>query len=100
MKEPARKMIAGEMELLDLIVEQIKSFNKPIIPVIDIAGFTTPVRAISFSTLTGRGSWPTLRPNRRFAHWLKPSNITASAKQERADGKCESLRAQSESCVT
>lgn len=42
MKEPARKMIAGEMELLDLIVEQIKSFNKPIIPVIDIAGFDDP----------------------------------------------------------
>ena len=41
-REPARKMIAGEMELLDLIVEQIKSFNKPIIPVIDIAGFDDP----------------------------------------------------------
>jgi hypothetical protein len=39
MEPPARKMIAGEMELLDLIVKQIKHFNKPIIPVIDLVGF-------------------------------------------------------------
>jgi acyl-CoA synthetase (NDP forming) len=39
MEEPARKMIAGEMALLDLIVQQIKQFNKPILPVIDLVGF-------------------------------------------------------------
>ena len=39
MEEPARKVIASEMELLDLIVEQIKQFNKPILPVIDLIGF-------------------------------------------------------------
>jgi len=42
MEEPARKMIAGEMELLDLIVEQIREYNKPIIPVIDVVGFDDP----------------------------------------------------------
>jgi hypothetical protein len=39
MEQPAQKMIAGEMELLDLIAQQIKQFNKPIIPVIDLVGF-------------------------------------------------------------
>ncbi len=39
MEEPARKVIEGEMELLDLIVQQIKQFNKPILPVIDLVGF-------------------------------------------------------------
>lgn len=39
MERPARKMITGERELLDLIVKQIKDFNKPIIPVIDVVGF-------------------------------------------------------------
>ena len=42
LEKTARKMIDGEMELLDLIVEQIKRFNKPIIPVIDIVGFDEP----------------------------------------------------------
>ncbi len=42
MEQPAQKMIAGEMELLDLIVEQIKQFNKPILPVIDVVGFDDP----------------------------------------------------------
>jgi hypothetical protein len=42
MEQPARKMIAGEMELLDLIVEQIREFNKPILPVIDVVGFDDP----------------------------------------------------------
>lgn len=39
MEQPARKMIAGEMQLLDLIVQQIKQFKKPIVPVIDLVGF-------------------------------------------------------------
>lgn len=39
MERPARKMIAAEMELLDLIVQQIKHFKKPILPVIDLVGF-------------------------------------------------------------
>lgn len=39
MEEHARKMIAGEMELLDLLVQQIKQFNKPVLPVIDLVGF-------------------------------------------------------------
>ena len=30
------------MELLDLIVKQIRDFNKPIIPVIDVVGFDEP----------------------------------------------------------
>ncbi|PKN18075.1 MAG: hypothetical protein CVU71_11175 [Deltaproteobacteria bacterium HGW-Deltaproteobacteria-6] len=42
MEGPAGKMIAGEMELLDLIVEQIREFNKPILPVIDVVGFDDP----------------------------------------------------------
>ena len=42
MEQPARKMIADEMEFLDLVVDQIKQFNKPIIPVIDIMGFDEP----------------------------------------------------------
>lgn len=42
MEQPARKMISGEMELLDLIVQQIKEFNKPILPVVDIVGFDQP----------------------------------------------------------
>lgn len=39
MEQPAQKMIAAEMELLDLVVKQIKQFNKPILPVIDLVGF-------------------------------------------------------------
>ncbi len=39
---PARRMIDGEMELLDLVVRQIKEFGKPIIPVIDLVGFDDP----------------------------------------------------------
>lgn len=39
MEEPARKMIEGEMELLDLVIRQIRHFNKPIIPVIDLVAF-------------------------------------------------------------
>ncbi len=39
MNEPANKMIAAEMELLSLIEQQIKQFNKPIIPVIDMVAF-------------------------------------------------------------
>lgn len=42
MDQPAQKMIAGEMELLELIAEQIKQFNKPILPVIDVVGFDDP----------------------------------------------------------
>jgi acyl-CoA synthetase (NDP forming) len=42
MAEPARKMIEGEMELLGLIEQQIKQFNKPIIPVIDMVAFDQP----------------------------------------------------------
>ena len=42
MAEPAQKMIDGEKELVDLIVRQIRQFNKPIIPVIDIIGFDEP----------------------------------------------------------
>ena len=45
MERPARKMITGEMELLDLIVKQIRDFNKPIIPVIDVVGFDEPGEA-------------------------------------------------------
>lgn len=39
MEKPAQRMIAGEMELLDLVVQQIKHFKKPILPVIDLVGF-------------------------------------------------------------
>ncbi|MGB5217761.1 MAG: CoA-binding protein [Smithella sp.] len=39
MEQPAQKMIAGEMQLLDLVVQQIRHFNKPILPVIDLVGF-------------------------------------------------------------
>jgi len=39
MEQPARKMIAGEMELLDLLAQQIRQFDKPILPVIDLVGF-------------------------------------------------------------
>jgi acyl-CoA synthetase (NDP forming) len=39
MEGPAGKMIAGERELLDLMAHQIRHFNKPILPVIDIVGF-------------------------------------------------------------
>jgi acyl-CoA synthetase (NDP forming) len=39
MEQPAQKMIDGEMELLDLVVKQIRQFNKPIIPVIDLVAF-------------------------------------------------------------
>ncbi len=42
MQGPAQKMIDGEMELVDLVVRQIREFNKPIIPVIDIVGFDEP----------------------------------------------------------
>jgi hypothetical protein len=42
MELSARKMIEAEMQLLDLVVEQIREFNKPIIPVIDIIGFDEP----------------------------------------------------------
>ncbi len=41
-EQPARKMIDGEMELLDLVVKQIRQFNKPIIPVIDTVAFDEP----------------------------------------------------------
>jgi acyl-CoA synthetase (NDP forming) len=39
MEAHARKMIDGEMELLDLVVKQIRQFGKPIIPVIDTVAF-------------------------------------------------------------
>jgi len=39
MEQPAQKMIDGEMQLLDLVVQQIRHFNKPILPVIDLVGF-------------------------------------------------------------
>jgi hypothetical protein len=39
MEQPAQKMMEGEMQLLDLIVQQIRHFNKPILPVIDLVGF-------------------------------------------------------------
>jgi len=42
MEGPAKKMIAAEMELLNLIVEQIRTLNKPILPVIDVVGFDDP----------------------------------------------------------
>jgi len=42
MEEPARRMIEGEMELVDLIARQIQEFNKPILPVIDAVGFDQP----------------------------------------------------------
>ena len=42
MNGPAQKMIAGEIELVDLIVQQIRQFNKPILPVIDAVGFDQP----------------------------------------------------------
>ncbi|HNY64092.1 MAG TPA: CoA-binding protein [Deltaproteobacteria bacterium] len=42
MEPHAKKMIAGEMELLDLLVQQIRHFNKPILPVIDLVGFDMP----------------------------------------------------------
>jgi acyl-CoA synthetase (NDP forming) len=35
----AQKLIAAEMELLDMIAHQVKQFNKPIIPVIDLICF-------------------------------------------------------------
>jgi len=42
MDAPAQKMIEAEMELLDLVVKQIRHFNKPIIPVIDMVAFDDP----------------------------------------------------------
>jgi acyl-CoA synthetase (NDP forming) len=39
MEKLSRKLIVAEMELLDLIVQQVKHFNKPIIPVIDLMCF-------------------------------------------------------------
>ena len=42
MAAPAQKMIEGEQELLDLVVRQIRQFNKPIIPVIDVVAFDEP----------------------------------------------------------
>lgn len=39
MEKPARRLIAGERELMDLFMEQIRQFRKPIIPVVDIVGF-------------------------------------------------------------
>ena len=42
MEQPAQKMIEGERRLLDLVVSQIREFNKPIIPVIDVVGFDDP----------------------------------------------------------
>ncbi len=40
--QPAQRMIDDEMALLDLVAQQIKQFNKPIIPVIDLVGFDEP----------------------------------------------------------
>jgi len=42
MEQPARKMIDGEIELVNLVVRQIRAFNKPIIPVIDVVVFDEP----------------------------------------------------------
>jgi acyl-CoA synthetase (NDP forming) len=42
MEQPARKMIEGERELLNLIAQQIRQFRKPILPVIDLVGFDMP----------------------------------------------------------
>jgi acyl-CoA synthetase (NDP forming) len=55
MEGPARKMIEGEMELLDLIVQQIKHFNKPILPVIDLVGFDMPGEGNIVKHLDARG---------------------------------------------
>jgi acyl-CoA synthetase (NDP forming) len=40
--QPAQRMIDDEMALVDLVVQQIRQFNKPIIPVIDLVGFDEP----------------------------------------------------------
>ncbi len=39
MEKPSQMMIEGEKKLFDLIIDQIKKYNKPIIPVTDIVAF-------------------------------------------------------------
>lgn len=41
-EQPAQKLISGERELVELILQQIRQFKKPIIPVVDIVGFDEP----------------------------------------------------------
>jgi len=42
MEQPAGKIVDGEIELMNLVIKQIKQFNKPIIPVIDVSVFDMP----------------------------------------------------------
>jgi acyl-CoA synthetase (NDP forming) len=55
MEQPASQMINGEMELLDLVVMQIRQFNKPIIPVIDLVAFDEAPDGNIVKYLDGRG---------------------------------------------
>jgi acyl-CoA synthetase (NDP forming) len=55
MEKPARQMIDAEMELLDLVVRQIRQFNKPIIPVIDMVAFDEAGEGNITAHLDGRG---------------------------------------------
>ncbi|HPG49897.1 MAG TPA: CoA-binding protein [Spirochaetota bacterium] len=55
MEKPARQMIDAEMELLDLVASQIRRFNKPIIPVIDLVAFDEVPDVNIVSYLDGRG---------------------------------------------
>ena len=64
MEEPAEKMISAERELVDLVVRQIKEFNKPIIPVIDVAGFDEPGDRNLVRHLDGQGVMAYSSPER------------------------------------
>ena len=55
MEKPASLMINGELELLDLVVTQIRRFNKPIIPVIDLVAFDEPADGNIVKHLDERG---------------------------------------------
>jgi acyl-CoA synthetase (NDP forming) len=74
MEQPARKMIAGEMELLDLIVEQIREFNKPILPVIDVVGFDDPDKGNIVKHLDAMGIMAYSSPEQAIRALAKAQN--------------------------
>ncbi len=74
MEQPARKMIAGEMELLDLIVEQIREFNKPILPVIDVVGFDDPDEGNIVKHLDAKGIMAYSSPEQAIRALTKAQN--------------------------
>jgi hypothetical protein len=77
MAERRRKMIDGDKDLVELILRQIRQFNKPIIRSSTIIGFDERASAISSASSMPEASWLILRRSGPSARWPRPRRITA-----------------------